>query len=240
MVKTGRSAFIGFISVRVSYSEPAVRPGSFQSEFLILSQQFDRFGQASLPGFRPLCHGNPAYIVPPVRWSEFLKVVPSLFVAVQGFLDEVRNSVVALPVGPFPLGRVLIGIEDAFADNSQPRIGHLPLSDHRSRALLVVIGPLLLILPGGEFLGKLFVVYTLDQAVDPSEAQRFFNGIIIRDSWPGAGFFVIDQPDLCFCVVVSLQPHTPLVTIGSIKGLQSFQWSSSQGPLHRSDLFLTY
>jgi hypothetical protein len=47
-------------------------------------------------------------------------------------------------------------------------------------------------------------------AVDPSEAERFIDGVVVRDAWLTAALAVIDEPDLALGLVMFAEPRAPV------------------------------
>lgn len=66
-------------------------------------------------------------------------------------------------------------------------------------------------------MSKPFVVESPDRAVDPTEAQRLLDGIVVQDAGLSRVLLVADKPDLFLGFVVLPQPRTPLPTIDDVQ-----------------------
>src|SRR4029079_10959346 len=76
-------------------------------------------------------------------------------------------------------------------------------------ALAVRIRPKAVGLPRRELARVAIVVETADQAVDPAEAQRFLDGVLVLDRRLARVRLVIHEPDLDCGVVIRLEPCAP-------------------------------
>ena len=64
-----------------------------------------------------------------------------------------------------------------------------------------------------EALGAAVLIQRFDNAVDPAEAERLFDGIVIFDARLAGRFFVIDQPDFFLGLLVFAQPLAPIFAV---------------------------
>ncbi|PYS52485.1 MAG: hypothetical protein DMG13_16155 [Acidobacteria bacterium] len=59
------------------------------------------------------------------------------------------------------------------------------------------------------------VIDSLDEAIDPSKAQSFFDGIFIGYARLPYVLSEVDEPDFVLDLVILCEPRPPLLTIGS-------------------------
>ena len=65
-------------------------------------------------------------------------------------------------------------------------------------------------------LGEPLLVDTLSNTVNPTETERFFDGMTVRDTWGTRVFPVGYQPDFVRGLKILFQPFTPIIAIGNV------------------------
>src|SRR6266487_1697654 len=138
---------------------------------------------------------------------KFLKILPGYFVRFYFYQNIFRNTKF-----------LFRNIPQSFADF----FNYFFLLEQRSQPLLVGRGILAVWFAGRESLGKTFLINRPNSAIDPTEAERFFNRIVIFDARLARSFLVIDKPDLFFCFVMLTKPGSPFFAIRQIKSFHIF------------------
>src|SRR3989449_10306225 len=177
--------------------------------------------------FRPAPRGHyPADADPLVRCGKALEVLPDRAIP----LEAPENV-----VGDHPLqtglrvSLVIEGVLDAF----QAEPGHAARGDQPAHPLAVHGGEAARGAARREALGIAIRVDRLEEAVDPTVAQRLFHGVVVRDARLAALLLVVDQPDLGSGAVVLGKPRAPLPAIRRVEGLADVHPQSS--PLQRRE-----
>jgi hypothetical protein len=80
-----------------------------------------------------------------------------------------------------------------------------------------VLGPLALLAARSEFLRESFVIEPFHGSVDPAEADRFFDGIIVWDPRPSRVLFEVDQPDFFLFIMILRKPCPPIIPVRYIE-----------------------
>src|SRR5882762_1665412 len=158
---------------------------SFQPELLTSREQTDCFANALLPRFRTLGYMDPNHKVTPMRRRQLLKEIPRFRIFLQSFGDVGRQVRNYRPRRIFVAGRrrrETRGVEQA---------GRLELRP----ALTIDVRPLAGGLSRRELEGVPVVIETLDQAVDPSEAQRLANRVLVRNGLCQRVLLMEHEPD---------------------------------------------
>lgn len=65
-------------------------------------------------------------------------------------------------------------------------------------------------------LGEPLLVDTLSNTVDPTEAERFFDGMTVRDTWGTRVFPEGYKPDFVRGLIILFQPLAPIIAIGNV------------------------
>lgn len=95
-------------------------------------------------------------------------------------------------------------------DGGEACVCHFSLGDHAFGCVFVDLGP-----DAGWFSGcvsedEAVVVESFEFAVDPAVADGVLDGFEVADAVVVVGFFVVDEPDLGFGVVVVVEPGAPV------------------------------
>ena len=104
-------------------------------------------------------------------------------------------------------------IFDQVAGFGQTCRRHSAFLDELGDSLLVHLRPVLMVDTGSEQACILVVIESADEAVDPSKAESFFDGIFVGDARFSGALFEVDEPDFFLGLVVFSQPGPPLVTL---------------------------
>ena len=137
-----------------------------------------------------------------VRLGKPLEVLPRLLVRLDGFEYANRN-------GERLLGEVRQRPQDVFGD--------LALFGKGPKPLHVRLGVLASGLANRKPLGEPVRIYHANRAIDPPNAQRLFDRIVVGDARPSGVLLVIDEPDLSRGLGILFQPGMPLAAIGSVE-----------------------
>lgn len=121
---------------------------------------------------------------------------------------------------PQNLGRddeFVVGLVDV-RDRGEPDLGHFLFFDQFANPLLVGLRQDALRPSGRKPLGESLVVYALDGAVYPAEAERLVHRVVVRNAGL-AGFLAVEyDPYLRFGPVIFFKPGAPLTRGFRIKG----------------------
>lgn len=149
-----------------------------------------------------------------VSRRERLEVLPGGLVGLDGFKDIGRNDELIL----FFFGQSPQRRENVFCDSS--------LLDHFLQPLDIRLGIRAFRVAPGKALGEAFVIHFFQRAVDPTEADRFLDGVVIGNARFSRIFLVIDEPDPFFFFIILPEPGAPFPAGRHIKSFIDDHFSS--------------
>jgi len=114
---------------------------------------------------------------------------------------------------------------------SKPGRSHLPRFHETSYALFVHLRKRAPLSSWSESLNPALRVLRLRQAVDPSEAESFLDGIVVRYPLFAAILPVVNEPYLGGRSGMFRQPPPPGFPVGDIEGLAYFHRESGLGEI---------
>src|SRR3954468_11879049 len=185
-----------------------------QPQLLVLLQQPHRLRQPLPPRLLLLGVLDPAHIQTAIRRGEIGEIRPRRTVGPQRLLDVTRNGI----AHPFRRSHLRNGVLQGRRRLGHPRRSHLPFADHPRETLSIGRRPFTLRLPRRELLGIPVLVDGAHDAVDPPEAERLLDRVVILHPRLAGVALVVDEPDLGLTVMMGREPGSPVGAGGGVKG----------------------